>query len=83
MVGHNAHLIRACDAAETRRDARGAIETLFETRMGRDRQSYRGRQTVGNHLVPMSNVVHIQGSFARGDIAGHRVPSSSDALEFF
>ena len=80
MVGHNAHLIRACDAAETRRDARGAIETLLVTRMGRDRQSYRGRQTVGNHLVTMSNGVHIQRSLARGDTAGHRDPSSPDVL---
>ncbi len=60
MVGHNAYLIRAWDAAETRRDARGAIETRFETRMGRDRQSHRDRQTVGNHLVTLSNGARIQ-----------------------
>ncbi len=60
MVGHNAYLIRAWDAAETRRDARGAIETQFGTRMGRDRQSHRDRQIVSSHLVTLPNQARIQ-----------------------
>ncbi len=46
MVRHNVYLICTWDEAETRRDARGAVETQFGTRMGRDRQSHRDRPVV-------------------------------------